>query len=118
MCRVMVRRRGSTGTTRHMAAVVGVLLLVGVTTSLATPASAVTTGPPTSTAVTVNAPVFAYYYLWWSRSHWLDMLGPAYPAGAVPLPLPAQLDADGCNPTSLYPGNRVDRRSEQAVQPG
>jgi hypothetical protein len=54
-----------------------------------------------------SARVFAYYYLWWSRSHWLDMLGPSYPAAAKPLPLPATLDASGCNPTTRFPGNQL-----------
>ena len=66
---------------------------------------------PTSAAQVVKAkagaPVFAYYYLWWSRSHWVDMLGPNYPLAAKPLPLPATLDAGGCNPTSRYAGNQL-----------
>jgi Glycosyl hydrolase family 71 len=63
-------------------------------------ATAATTG---STA----KPVFAYYYLWWSKNHWTDMLGPNYPTTASPLPLPAKFDAAGCNPTSLYSGNKL-----------
>jgi len=53
------------------------------------------------------APVFAFYYLWWSTHHWHDKLGPAYPYGADPLPLPATLPASGCPPTSTYPGNQL-----------
>jgi hypothetical protein len=51
--------------------------------------------------------MFAYYYLWWSRDHWTKALGPKYPYGASPLPLPARLDASGCNPASLYSGNTL-----------
>ena len=51
--------------------------------------------------------MFAYYYLWWSRNHWVNMLGPNYPVSATPLPLPATLDANGCNPTSLFAGNHL-----------
>ncbi|HEX3298502.1 MAG TPA: hypothetical protein VHW68_00145 [Actinomycetota bacterium] len=54
-----------------------------------------------------NAPAFAFYYLWWSRQHWHDKLGPNYPYGANPLPVPASLPADGCPPVSLYPGNQL-----------
>jgi len=52
-------------------------------------------------------PVFAYYYLWWSKNHWVDMLGPSYPVNATPLRLPATLDAAGCNPTTTYAGNKL-----------
>jgi hypothetical protein len=51
--------------------------------------------------------VFAYYYLWWSRDHWNTQLGTSYPTAAKPLPLPARLDANGCNPVSLFPGNKL-----------
>jgi hypothetical protein len=60
-------------------------------------------GPATSS----KPRVFAYYYLWWSIAHWKASLGPAYPTSTSPLPLPAQLDATGCNPRSLYPGNHL-----------
>ncbi len=49
--------------------------------------------------------MYAYYYLWWDTQHWQTNLGPNYPYGQSPLPLPATLDASGCNPTSVYPGN-------------
>jgi hypothetical protein len=52
-------------------------------------------------------PVFAFYYLWWSREHWIDRLGPNYPYSATPSPLPARLDAGGCSAVSLYPGNTL-----------
>jgi hypothetical protein len=51
--------------------------------------------------------IFAYYYLWWSADHWRTVLGPDYPLTANPLPLPARLDADGCNPTASYAGATV-----------
>jgi hypothetical protein len=51
--------------------------------------------------------IFAYYYLWWSADHWRQSLGAGYPLSAQPLPLPARLDADGCNPTAVYSGATV-----------
>ncbi|MDX6701604.1 MAG: hypothetical protein QOF26_1830 [Baekduia sp.] len=51
--------------------------------------------------------IFAYYYLWWSADHWRQALGPNYPLTAQPLPLPARLDAGGCNPTAAYAGATV-----------
>src|SRR4051794_8139632 len=76
----------------------------------AAPAGAAPPGTPAGAAraaVGTRAPVFAYYYLWWSRGHWMDMLGPNYPTNATPLPLPATLDASGCGPSSRYPGNHL-----------
>lgn len=74
----------------------------------ATPAAAaVPNTAGAAVALPLKAPVFAYYYLWWSRSHWLDMLGPNYPVTTAPLPLPATLDATGCRPVSRYPGNHL-----------
>lgn len=52
--------------------------------------------------------VFAYYYLWWSASHWRSSLGSGYPYSASPLPLPTRLDAAGCNPVRNYPGVTVN----------
>ena len=49
--------------------------------------------------------MYAYYYLWWDTQHWQTTLGPSYPYGQSPLPLPASLATSGCSPTSLYPGN-------------
>ncbi len=49
--------------------------------------------------------MYAYYYLWWDTQHWQDSLGPNYPYGQSPLPLPATLGSNGCNPASLYNGN-------------
>ena len=51
--------------------------------------------------------VYAYYYLWWSAQHWKDKLGPNFPYGTSPLPLPATTDADGCNAVSNYLGNQL-----------
>ena len=63
---------------------------------------------PSSLGVSATRPrVFAYYYLWWSRNHWKSLLGPAYPTTTSRLPLPASLDASGCNPKTLYPGNTL-----------
>jgi hypothetical protein len=73
------------------------------TPSPATSPVGVSTQSPTPT----NAPVFAFYYLWWSLQHWHDKLGPNYPYVSSPLPLPASLPTDGCPPTSLYAGNQL-----------
>lgn len=63
---------------------------------------------PTSSAAatpTTSHRAFAYYYLWWSTSHWHTKLGTAFPYAQSPQPVPATLDADGCSPVSTYPGN-------------
>lgn len=57
--------------------------------------------------ISSSKPVFAYYYLWWSRNHWVDRLGPNFPYGVTPNPLPATLDAGGCSAVSRYPGNTL-----------
>lgn len=59
------------------------------------------------------APIFAIYYLWWDRSHWLSHLGPRYPVTAAPPPLPATLDASGCSTAERFPGNVVTDVSPQ-----
>ncbi len=51
--------------------------------------------------------MFAFYYLWWDTQHWHSRLGPNYPYGGNPLPLPATLSADGCTVTNNYPGNQL-----------
>jgi hypothetical protein len=56
---------------------------------------------------TTGAPVYAYYYLWWSRRHWQDQLGSTYPFTVSPLPLPASTDTNGCAPVSRYAGNHL-----------
>ncbi len=71
-------------------------------TVLAQPAS---TGPARGNSVlAASSPegMYAYYYLWWDTHHWQTTLGPSYPFGQSPLPVPATLDANGCNPSSLY----------------
>jgi hypothetical protein len=62
-------------------------------------------GPPPEVA---RHRVFAYYYLWWSASHWRSSLGSSYPYAASPLPLPTRLDAGGCNAVRNYPGVTVN----------
>ncbi len=89
-------------------AVVIVLALVPLSVSLiagARQASAVAQSPTDAASTPTKPRVFAYYYLWWSLDHWKSSLGSAYPTTASPLPLPAQLDANGCNPKTLYTGN-------------
>jgi hypothetical protein len=51
--------------------------------------------------------ILATYYLWWSLDHWKSLLGPHYPTRAVPLPLPATLNASGCRPVSRFAGNHL-----------
>jgi hypothetical protein len=63
--------------------------------------------PVTPGALGAGRRVYAYYYLWWSQQHWHDKLGSSYPYDENPLPLPATLDASGCNPVSRYPGNQL-----------
>jgi len=91
---------------RPLMIALGVLALVGVTLTQAPTGAATQTSAPSS--ATVAPPrVFAYYYLWWSASHWKSALGSSYPYSASPLPLPATLDANGCNPKSTYAGNTL-----------
>lgn len=82
-------------------------LAIGLTA--ATTISTATPQPASAAATqTVSKPgIFAYYYLWWSRSHWNDLLGAKYPSTSAVLPLPARLDAAGCNPVTNYPGNQL-----------
>lgn len=84
-----------------------VTLLFGLAAAPSSASAIVASASATSASYATKAPVFAYYYLWWSRQHWLDMLGPNYPTTATPLPLPAALDATGCNTVSRYAGNRL-----------
>jgi hypothetical protein len=67
-----------------------------------TPPASVSSQPAPS-----NAPVFAFYYLWWSRQHWHDKLGPNFPYAENPLPTPASFPPAGCPPKSLYAGNEL-----------
>jgi hypothetical protein len=102
------------GSTRKHAARTGRLPLVIVALAICLGlAAALTTGSPnhraaaTTTASTAKPRVFAYYYLWWSADHWRSSLGPHYPTTANPMPLPATLAANGCNPKSKYTGNSL-----------
>ncbi len=77
----------------------------------ATPSASSSTsqpGTPTPAAnATANHRMFAFYYLWWDTQHWHSRLGPNYPYGDNPLPLPATLSGDGCTVTNNYPGNQL-----------
>jgi hypothetical protein len=81
----------------------GVLLAGLATLESPAPAAAATR----AAAAPAHPRVFAYYYLWWSRSHWNDVLGPSYPFSSASLPLPATLDANGCNPKPSFSGATV-----------
>jgi len=100
------RRNAFVGRSRCLA-LAALLVAAGLVLPVQSAGRSVPSAAAQVVAPKAGAPVFAYYYLWWSRSHWLDMLGPNYPVAAKPLPLPATLDANGCNPTSRYPGNRL-----------
>jgi hypothetical protein len=52
-------------------------------------------------------PVFAIYYMWWDRQHWVTRLGPSYPVSARPNPMPATLNDSGCATVNAYPGNAL-----------
>ena len=89
-----------------------ILLLVAATMFGASRATGVSTGirvapsgPAAPAADSTPHGMYAYYYLWWSTSHWQSSLGSNFPYSQSPLPLPATLDSSGCNPTSLYSGN-------------
>jgi hypothetical protein len=68
--------------------------------------------PSPTTAVTpvdgVSPPaatVYVHYYLWWTKQHWSDKLGPAYPYASAPIP--GSIDGLGCNPTVDYSGSQI-----------
>jgi len=98
-------------------AAVAVVIALALLTSLAVanrPVSATTattvtakTSTVTTTTTVARPRILAYYYLWWSRAHWTSLLGSHYPYTQSPLPLPARLDANGCNPVSNYVGNTL-----------
>jgi glycosyl hydrolase family 71 len=78
------------------------------TRSSTTAATSTSTSASPSTSTSATGPhMLAYYYLWWSTAHWHDQLGASFPYTAKPLPLPASLDATGCSPVSLFPGNHL-----------
>ena len=101
------------GLTRHR--LISIIALVAVILLSTAPLIGATgnaqPAPPGSSAarsvLSTSSPegMYAYYYLWWDTHHWQTTLGPNYPFGQSPLPVPATLDANGCNPTSLYSGN-------------
>src|SRR5664279_4065578 len=75
----------------------------------------------TTTAAAKSPGVFAYYYLWWSASHWTTLLGRYYPLTASALPLPAAIGVGGCTTKNNYPGNiltDVPRRIYSQDDPG
>lgn len=82
------------------------LALVAVTIIQASARPAAAASRP-ATAAAGSPRVFAYYYMWWSASHWQSALGSSYPRTASPLPLPASLEASGCHPKTSYPGNTL-----------
>ncbi|HET6209478.1 MAG TPA: hypothetical protein VFD94_03805 [Jatrophihabitans sp.] len=94
-----------------VSAAVGIALLLGLLLQQLGAANATTStsrGSATAarTASAATPPrIFAYYYLWWSTSHWQSSLGPNYPITAGTKPLPATLDATGCNPRTNFSGN-------------
>ena len=90
-----------------LALIAAVALAIAAGPAGTTSAVAAVPNTPAAAGQPLKAPVFAYYYLWWSRSHWLDMLGPNYPVTAAPLPLPATLNPTGCGPVTRYSGNHL-----------
>jgi hypothetical protein len=101
--------------TSSLPKVLGVVLTAGLLLAAtlvvvlpARPSGAASASTPQPAAAGSGRPrVFAYYYLWWSMDHWKSALGSHYPTTAARLPLPAQLDANGCHPKSLYRGNTL-----------
>jgi hypothetical protein len=69
-------------------------------------------GPSGSVSPTGHTPIFAIYYMWWDRQHWLSRLGPAYPVAAG-WPLPATVSGDGCGTVNKFAANK-----ETDISPG
>ena len=92
---------------RSLTIALGLLALVAVSVTVAPSPAGAAPQSSNATSAAGTPRVFAYYYLWWSASHWQSSLGSSYPSSATPLPLPATLDANGCNPKSSYPGNSL-----------
>lgn len=91
---------------RLIVKVVLVATIVLATVPLAVAAVDAQPGPSHSTPASSSSEgMYAYYYLWWTTQHWQTTLGTRFPYSQSPLPLPASLDAGGCNPSSLYSGN-------------
>ena len=95
----------------HRLALAGLLGALSIALLLGTggppPASAAATGSTATSRTKAAHRMFAYYYLWWSTRHWHDRLGGSYPYGSSPLPLPATLGSNGCDPTSRFSGNHL-----------
>ncbi|HVD04190.1 MAG TPA: hypothetical protein VNF75_08695 [Candidatus Dormibacteraeota bacterium] len=51
--------------------------------------------------------VYVYYYMWWTPQHWQSKLGPKYPLNGPRLVAPGSTNAQGCNPTTKYPGATI-----------
>ena len=51
--------------------------------------------------------VYLHYYLWWTPAHWQDKLGPLYPYGRQPSPLPGSVDSSGCAAQPAYSGATI-----------
>ena len=88
-------------------AVAGIALLLGLLVQQLGAANATTSSRPSRGSAATPPRIFAYYYLWWSTSHWQSSLGPNYPITAGAKPLPATLDATGCNPRTNFTGNSL-----------
>ncbi|HJQ00061.1 MAG TPA: hypothetical protein VJ851_00535 [Jatrophihabitans sp.] len=85
----------------------GVMLLLGVLVQQWAAAGASTSSTARAASASTPPRIFAFYYLWWSTNHWQSSLGSNYPITASTKPLPATLDANGCNPVSDFAGNSL-----------
>jgi hypothetical protein len=105
----------------RLPAVVAFAVIFSVTGCGASVSRAASSPSPQPTAITPTASpdrttdsiwhghteVYLHYYIWWTPHHWRDKLGPAYSAGASPLPLPGSIGSDGCNPRASYPSATI-----------
>jgi hypothetical protein len=109
-------RRGRAALAGRAAAVLSILLFTACTGAADKARPAPSRGPATlsssshsvpSTPVSRSghAPIYAIYYMWWDRRHWLSRLGRNYPSSSIPSPLPASLDASGCGTINRFDGN-------------
>jgi hypothetical protein len=104
----VTRRTWRTFALRSRLAAAGLLASAGVLLANGSALAATSTPTPTvPTSSTGAKPVYAMYYLWWSKLHWTDKLGSAFPSTQSPLPMPAKVDTSGCNPTTLFSGNHL-----------
>jgi hypothetical protein len=71
------------------------------------PATATPKATPSVAKAPARSAVFAIYYMWWDRQHWITRLGASYPVTARPNPLPATLDASSCGTVSSFKGNAL-----------